>query len=99
MHSPAQILSFRGARLIAILAALSLLFAAQHLAMHDLDDSGRGPIGHQECQLDHLPYAHLPAPCLGLPASAPAVLLAALYLKRPLPVLVHSWLARAPPLP
>lgn len=98
MLSPAHILNTRGSRLIAVLAALSLLFAAQHLAMHDLDDSGRGPIGHQECQLDHLPYAHLPAPCLGLPAAAPAVLLAAVYVQRSLPVLFHSWLARAPPL-
>jgi len=87
-----------GNRLFTLLLMLSLLFAAQHLAMHDVDGAGGGLIGHQECQLNHLPYAQLSLPLLGLPLLVPTLLLDTPYNQHFHQVVIYSWLARAPPL-
>lgn len=85
-------------RWFGLLLILALLIAAQHLAMHDIGDAGGGPIGHQECQLNHLPYAQLSPPLLGLPPLVPALLLETVYRQYFPQIFVHPWLARAPPL-
>lgn len=87
-----------GSRWFGLLLVFSLLFAAQHLAMHDIEGAGGGAVGHQQCQLNHLPYAQLSQPLLGLPLLVPALLLDTTYRQHFLQIFIHSWLARAPPL-
>jgi len=87
-----------GNRLFGLLLIVSLLFAAQHLAMHDIEGASGGPVGHQECQLNHLPCAQLPLPLLGLPVAASVQLLESQYNQFFPQSFVYSWLARAPPL-
>ncbi len=87
-----------GNPLFGVLLILSLLLAGQHLAMHDIDGAGGGPVGHQECQLNHLPYAQLSPPLPELPLLAPVMLLETPYSQHFHQIFVYLWLARAPPL-
>ncbi len=87
-----------GNRLFGLLLILSLLSAALHLAMHDIDGAGGGPVGHQECQLNHLPCTQLSLRLLELPLPALMLLPAVLYVQCFHPVFSYLWLARAPPL-
>lgn len=86
-----------GNRLFGLLLTLSLLFAAQHLAMHDIDSASGGLIGHHECQLNHVPCAQLPVPSLGLQLLAPVLLLETPYAVHQAQAFFYSWRARAPP--
>lgn len=43
---------------------LAVLATSLHVVLHDWDESGSGPTGHQECQLSHLTLALLPLPSL-----------------------------------
>lgn len=56
-------------RLLSLLLAFALVFAALHVSQHDLVEGGGGPAGHSECQLSHVPGAQLCA------ILAPALLL------------------------
>ncbi|MDX2424705.1 MAG: hypothetical protein QNK15_00460 [Cycloclasticus sp.] len=88
-------------RLIRLVLVFVLIFAAAHVAMHDLDVGGGGLDGHGECQvcrLNHVPAASLLVPSLLTPL---------LFLVHFLPVedaeyqlshLFHTQWARAPPL-
>ncbi|MAZ05162.1 hypothetical protein [uncultured Marinobacter sp.] len=87
-----------GNRLFRLLLVLLLLLAAQHLAMHDIDGAGGGLVGHQECLLNHLPYAQLSPPLPGLSLLIPALFPEILYSQHLHLIFVHPWLARAPPL-
>lgn len=84
-------------RIFALLLAMLLLFATQHLAMHDIDGAAGGVIGHHKCQLNHLPFEQSSPSLLAAPLLTPV-----LFLVTPLgahlrQVLIHFWQARAPP--
>lgn len=85
-------------RWFGLLLVFSLLFAAQHLALHDIGDDGDGPVGHQECQLNHLPYAQCTPPLLAEPRLIPTLFLETAAQQYFLRIFAHAWLARAPPL-
>lgn len=86
-------------KLLSLLLAFSLAFAALHVSQHDLVEGGGGPAGHSECQLSHVPGAQLCVP------PAPALFLALIFILAfavtaiyPESVMRHRRI-RAPPLP
>jgi hypothetical protein len=86
-------------KLLSLLLAFSLLFAALHVSQHDLVEGGGGPTGHSECQLSHVPGAQLCAPLVPTLLLVLAFVLAlsaiAIYTQSPL----RLQRIRAPPLP
>jgi len=84
--------------LFGLLLIAALLFSAQHLVMHDIEGASGGPVGHQECQLNHLPCAQLPVPLLVKPLVVAVLLLETQYNQFLPQTFIFSWLARAPPL-
>lgn len=56
-------------RLLSLLLAFALVFAALHVSQHDLVEDSGSPAGHSECQLSHVPGALWCAP------APPALLL------------------------
>lgn len=85
-------------KLLSLLLAFSLLFAALHVSQHGLEEGG-GPAGHSECQLSHVPGALWCAP------AAPALLLILVFVLVLNAASPHSQTSlrlqriRAPPLP
>ncbi len=86
-------------RLIRLVLVFALIFAAAHVALHELD-MGSGNSDHhcQVCRLNQMPAASLAAPSLLVPLLLLAHLLPVedkeYQLSRPF----HSQWARAPPL-
>lgn len=87
-----------GNRVFGLLLVLALLSAAQHIAMHDIHGADGGLVGHQECQLNHLPFAQIAVASPGLPQQVPMLLAQAPLIQTHTQAFVASWLARAPPL-
>ncbi|MBV1931230.1 MAG: hypothetical protein KUG71_05890 [Porticoccaceae bacterium] len=83
---------------LALLLAFVLLASTIHVSLHDWDDSGSGPVGHQECQLSKLPGALLPTPPLPVLFFNLASLVIFVTQSPSWPVDSWSWQARAPPL-
>lgn len=86
---------------IGLIIALALVFAAAHVALHDLDVSGGGLYGNDECQvcrLNHVPVASSAPPSLFHPLQLLAQLLPVEVAEYHVSQLFNFLWARAPPL-
>ena len=87
-------------RLIRLALVFVLIFAAAHVALHDLD-IGEGLDGHGECQvcrLNHVPASPLAVLSLLVPLPLLAYVIADKQTERQFSQLFHTQWARAPPL-
>jgi len=88
-------------RLIRLVLIFVVLFAAAHVALHNLDLSGSGLDGHDECQvcrLNHVPVASLAPLTLFAPLQLLAYVLTVADSEYQLSHLSHTQWARAPPI-
>ncbi len=87
-------------RLIRLALVLALVFAAAHVALHDLDMNGDGLELHecQVCRLNHMPTASLAVPSLLVPLQLLAYVLPVADTEYQLSHQSHTQWARAPPL-
>ena len=88
-------------RLIRLVLVFALLFAAAHVALHDLDVNAGGLDGHGECQvcrLNHTPAASLAPPLLFAPLQLLVYALPAEESDYQLSHPFRSQWVRAPPL-
>ena len=86
-------------RLIRLALVLALIFAAAHVALHDLDMNSGGLDSHecQVCRLNHMPAASLAVPSLFAPLQFLAYVLPVADTEYQLSHQSHTPWARAPP--
>jgi len=88
-------------RFIRLFLVFALMFAALHVALHDLDMSSNGLDEHEKCQvcrLNHTPTASLGFPSLYTPLQFLAHLVPVENIEYQLSHTPHAQRARAPPL-
>lgn len=88
-------------RLIRLLLVFAMVFAAAHIALHDLDVNGGGLDGHGECQvcrLNHVPVATIAVASLLVPLQLLAYVLPVADTEYQRSHPFHTQRARAPPL-
>lgn len=88
-------------RLVRLLLVFALVFAAAHVALHDLGLNGDSLGAQDDCQVCRLtlvPVASLAPPSLFIPLQLTAYLLPVKDTEYQLPHLFHAQWARAPPL-